>query len=61
MIPLIVFLFCFAFSLSLLAQEKLSAIVKKIEPSTVFILTYDRKGEILGQGSGFFINQNGHI
>ena len=61
LIPLIVFLFCFAFSLSLLAQEELSAIVKKIEPSTVVILTYDKEGEILGQGSGFFISQNGDV
>jgi tetratricopeptide (TPR) repeat protein len=61
LIPLIVFLFCLAFFLSSLAQEKLSAIVKNIEPSTVVILTYDKEGEILGQGSGFFISQNGDI
>ena len=61
LIPLIVFLFCLAFFLSLLAQEELSAIVKRIEPSTVVILTYDREGEILGQGSGFFISQNGDV
>jgi tetratricopeptide (TPR) repeat protein len=61
LIPLIVFLFCLAFFLSSLAQEKLSAIVKKIEPSTVVILTYDKEGKTLGQGSGFFISQNGDI
>jgi len=61
LIPLIVFLICFVFSLSLSAQEELSAIVKRIEPSTVVILTYDKEGEILGQGSGFFISENGDI
>lgn len=45
----------------LLAQENLPAIIKKIEPSVVIILTYDEKGKILGQGSGFFISQTGDI
>jgi len=61
LIPSIVFLFCFAaFSLSL-AQKNLPAIVKRIAPSTVVILTYDEEGKILGQGSGFFISQNGDV
>ena len=35
--------------------------VKRIEPSVVVILTYDEKGEALGQGSGFFISQDGDV
>lgn len=42
------------------AQE-LPQIVKKIAPSTVIIFTYDKNGEIRGQGSGFFISQDGDI
>jgi S1-C subfamily serine protease/cytochrome c-type biogenesis protein CcmH/NrfG len=61
LIPSTVFLFCFTFFSSLLAQEKLPAIVKKIEPSTVVILTYDKEEKILGQASGFFISKNGDI
>lgn len=56
-----VLLLCFVFISSSLAQENLPAIVKKVEPSTVVILTYDKEGKILGQGSGFFISQNGDI
>jgi len=44
-----------------LAQEKLTEIVKKIEPSTVVILTYGKEGKMIGQGSGFFISQSGDI
>jgi len=44
-----------------LAQEKLPEIVKRVQPSVVVILTYDEKGKIFKQGSGFFINQNGDI
>jgi len=54
-------LVCLVFLPSSLAQEKLPAIVKRIEPSTIVILTYDKQGEVLGQGSGFFISQNGDI
>ncbi len=61
LMPFIVFLFSTA-ALSLsLAQEDLSAIVKKIEPSTVVILTYDKKGVALSQGSGFFISKEGDV
>jgi Flp pilus assembly protein TadD len=54
----------FFYSISILialAQEKLPEIVKKIEPSTVIILTYGKDGKMIGQGSGFFISQSGDI
>jgi len=44
-----------------LAQENLPAIIKQIEPSIVVILTYNKKGEALGQGSGFFISKAGDV
>ena len=61
LIPLVTFSLCFIFSLLALAQEKLSEIIKKIEPSTIVILTYGNGGKILGQGSGFFISKDGDI
>jgi len=61
LIPSVTFFFCFIFFLQALAQEKLPEIVKKIEPSTVVILTYDKDGKFKGQGSGFFISEEGDI
>ncbi|MBL7075681.1 tetratricopeptide repeat protein [candidate division KSB1 bacterium] len=55
------FLFCIVVVSSTLAQEYLPEIIKKIEPSTVVIITYDDEGEFLGQGSGFFISKDGDI
>lgn len=57
----IVFLLCFTFSTSSLAEENLPSIIKRIEPSVVVILTYDKEGKAMGQGSGFFINQDGDV
>ena len=60
-------LICFAPVSSLWAQEQkvatetLPEIIKRIQPSTVVVLTYDEKGEPIGQGSGFFVSQEGHI
>ena len=46
---------------SLLAQENLPDIIKKISPSVVSIITYAQDGKPLAQGSGFFINQQGDV
>ena len=43
------------------AIESLPSLIKRIEPSTVIVFTYDDKGELLRLGSGFFISQNGDI
>lgn len=48
-------------SFSINAQEKLPKLIKKIQPSVVSIITYDKDGEPLSSGSGFFINKEGHI
>ena len=45
----------------IMGQENLPALIKKVEPSIVVILTYNKEGKILGQGSGFFINQQGDV
>src|SRR4030042_1470570 len=42
-------------------QENLPVLIKKVEPAIVVIVTYDQEGKILGQGSGFFINQEGDV
>lgn len=61
LIAFIGFLFCILVSIPLQAQENLSAIVKKIEPSVVVILTYDIVGKVHTQGTGFFINDRGDV
>jgi len=58
---LIVFLFCFALPHAVMAQEELIEIAKKISPSTVVVLTYDKEGKIINQGSGFFISEKGDV
>jgi serine protease Do len=61
LINLFIFYLCCAFFISLMAQENLPAIVKRVEPSTVVILTYDAEEKLIGQGSGFFVSQNGDV
>ncbi len=46
---------------SLIAQEAITTIVKKIAPSVVLITTYDKDGNPLAQGSGFFISESGDL
>ncbi len=43
------------------AQESLPKLVKTIQPAVVTVFAYDPKGKLKGQGSGFFINQEGHF
>ena len=42
-------------------QGDLPALIKKAEPSIVVIVTYGKEGNMLGQGTGFFINQGGDV
>jgi tetratricopeptide (TPR) repeat protein len=44
-----------------LGQENLPALIKRTEPSIVVILTYNKEGMLLGQGTGFFINKEGDV
>ncbi len=43
------------------AEESLPAIVKRIEPSVVVIVTYNTEGRVAGQGTGFFVNKEGDL
>ncbi len=43
------------------ANPNLVDLVKKIKPAVVLIETFDKDNKPLGQGSGFFINDKGHI
>jgi tetratricopeptide (TPR) repeat protein len=54
-------LFSILIAYPVLGQENLPALIKKVEPSIVVVLTYNREGKIVGQGSGFFINQEGNV
>ena len=58
---LIVFLFCFALPHAVMAQEELIEIAKKISPSTVVVVAYDKEGKIINQGNGFFISEKGDV
>jgi tetratricopeptide (TPR) repeat protein len=44
-----------------MGQDGLPALIKKMEPSIVVIVTYGRNGSMLGQGSGFFVDQEGDV
>jgi hypothetical protein len=50
-----------ALGLTEFAEESLPSIIKRISSSVVVILTYNKKGGKLTQGSGFFINNKGNV
>ena len=56
----IIFLLCLTLAPSL-AQENLSTIAKRIEPSVVVVLAYNKEGQTLNQERGFFVSQNGDL
>lgn len=60
-ISLAVLVFLLTCSFSSFAQDKLPNLIKKIQPSIVSIITYDKNGDPLSSGSGFFINSDGNI
>ena len=43
----------------LFAQERLSSIVKQVQPSVVTITIHDEAGKATGFGSGFFVSEGG--
>lgn len=55
------FLFFILVDSPIMGQENLPALIKKVEPSIVVILIYNMEGKVSGQGSGFFVNQNGDV
>jgi tetratricopeptide (TPR) repeat protein len=42
-------------------EEGLPSMIKRLEPSIVVLLTYNREGKFVGQGSGFFVNREGDV
>jgi tetratricopeptide (TPR) repeat protein len=44
-----------------MGQENLPVLIRKVEPSIVVIVTYSKEGDMLGQGSGFFVDQEGDV
>ncbi len=52
-----------AFILATPASEAISLgrLVKKIQPAVVTILTYDFENKLIGVGSGFFVDKQGHL
>lgn len=51
----------FLSSTSLSAQDHLSAIIKRMEPSLVAVFAYDQEGNTINQGRGFFISGKGDV
>ncbi len=48
-------------STSLSAQDHLSAIIKRMEPSLLAVFAYDQAGNTINQGRGFFISRKGDV
>jgi len=46
---------------SVSGQENLPLLIKKVESSIVVVVTYSKEGNMLGQGTGFFVNPEGDV
>jgi tetratricopeptide (TPR) repeat protein len=46
---------------TVMGQEDLPALIKEVESSIVVIVTYSKEGNMIGQGSGFFIDIEGDV
>jgi len=44
-----------------LGQEDIPTIIRRVEPSAVVIIIYDKEGKLKGQGTGFFISKEGDV
>jgi len=59
-IELILMTLCLTWTICL-GEEGLPSVIKRVEPSIVVLLTYNREGKFLGQGSGFLLNREGDV
>ena len=57
----LIFFFILALSSQALAKLSLTKLVKKIQPAVVTVITYDMDKNVLGQGTGFFVDNKGHL
>lgn len=55
------FIYSVYFTALLFAQQDYVSLYKKIEPSVVAIIVYDKNNDTISLGSGFYINTNGEI
>jgi len=58
---LLIYLFVLGMPNQAPAQVNLTKLVKKVQPAVVTVITYDQNKNLLGQGSGFFIDKKGHL
>ncbi|NWF56431.1 MAG: tetratricopeptide repeat protein [Syntrophaceae bacterium] len=57
----VLFAYLIAAAFPAAGQTDLPGLIKRIEPSIVVIMTFDREGKRMGQGTGFFISKNGEV
>jgi hypothetical protein len=57
----LIFLYSISATMPSWAQENLSAIAKRIEPSIIVVLAYDKEGRAISQGRGFFVGPSGDV
>jgi Trypsin-like peptidase domain/TPR repeat/Tetratricopeptide repeat len=57
----IIFLYFILAAIPCRAQESFSAILKRIEPSIVTVLAYDKEGRAINKGGGVFVSKNGAV
>jgi hypothetical protein len=58
---LVVISILFILQVNVLAQQSITSLIKKAQPSIVLITTYNAQGDTVNQGSGFIISQNGEV
>src|SRR3990170_3120283 len=61
LVPWLVYIFFIVGFSPAWSQENLTTLIKNVQQSVVVIITYNEEGEILGQGTGFFISTEGDV
>ena len=59
--PFLICLFILVLATHAFAEVNLTSLVEKIQPAVSTILTYGKDNKFIGQGSGFFIDSDGHL
>jgi tetratricopeptide (TPR) repeat protein len=58
---ILLLLFISALEKQAIAEGNLTALVKKVQPAVVTVITYDMDKNVSGIGSGFFVDKDGHL